>query len=142
MLGKTLWSCLLVALTVSVHAGGLSSLLKVFVSAKKTLPTQFWPITWFLVRVSWFLLLIHMLEIVIWGVFYTWSGAVPDPETAFYFSAVTYATIGYGDVVLPEYWRILSPIEGLTGILMCGLSTGIFFVVVTRLFTDLKPRSS
>ena len=40
--------------------------------------------------------------------------------------AVTYTTLGYGDLVLPKEWRMIGPVEGLTGILMCGLSTGIF----------------
>jgi hypothetical protein len=35
-------------------------------------------------------------------------------------------------LVLPREWRLLGPVEGLTGILMCGLSTGFFFAVVAR----------
>jgi hypothetical protein len=31
----------------------------------------------------------------LWGYFYQWRGIMPDLETALYFSAVTYATIGY-----------------------------------------------
>ena len=142
MLTKTLWACLLIAGTVFVHAVGLVLLLKLFVRSHIPQPTQFWPITWLLIRVTWFLLLIHMLEIVIWGLFYIWSGCLPDAQDAFYFSGVTYATVGYGDLVLPEQWRILSPIEGLTGILMCGLSTGVFFLVVTRLFAARGLKNS
>jgi hypothetical protein len=44
--------------------------------------------------------------------------------------------LGYGDLLLPEPCRLLAPIEGLTGILMCGLSTGVFFIIVSRLFFD------
>jgi voltage-gated potassium channel Kch len=54
--------------------------------------------------------------------------------TAAYFSAVTYTTTGYGDLVLPEEWRIVGAVEALTGILMCGLSTGMFFAVFSRTF--------
>jgi len=36
--------------------------------------------------------------------------------------------------VLPHEWRLLSGVEALTGILMCGWSTGFFFAVVTRMF--------
>ena len=46
--------------------------------------------------------------------------------------AVTYTTVGYGDLVLPKEWRLLGAVEGLTGILMCGLSTGLFFAVVSK----------
>jgi hypothetical protein len=56
-------------------------------------------------------------------VVYTAGGALPDLTDAFYFSAVTYTTTGYGDIVLPQAWRFGSGVEALTGILMCGWST-------------------
>ena len=96
------------------------------------MPSGFWPISWLLIRVTWTLLLIHLVEIAVWALFYLWAGCLPDAESAFYFSGVTYATVGYGDVVLQKPWRMLGPVEGLTGILMCGLSTGLFFAVLNR----------
>ena len=69
-----------------------------------------------------------------WGVFYVWQRAMPDLPTSLYFSAVTYTTTGYGDVVLPSEWRLVGAVEALTGILMCGWSTAFFFVVVSRMF--------
>jgi hypothetical protein len=47
---------------------------------------------------------------------------------------VTYTTTGYGDLVLPVEWRLVGGIEALTGILMCGLSTGFFFAVLLKTF--------
>ena len=73
--------------------------------------------------------MLHVIEISLWGLFYFFVGS----QTAFYFSGVTYTTVGYGDVVLPERWQLVGAIEGLTGILMCGLSTGFFFAIVNRL---------
>jgi hypothetical protein len=58
---------------------------------------------------------------------------MPDIESAMYFSIVTYTTTGYGDLVLPEGKRLVCGIESLTGILMCGWSTGFFFAVVSRI---------
>ena len=77
---------------------------------------------------------LHLAEILVWGLFYLWWGCLPDAEAAVYFSGVTYTTIGYGDLVLAKPWRVLAPIEGLTGILMCGLSTGVFFAIVNRIY--------
>ena len=57
---------------------------------------------------------------------------MPDLDSAIYFSAVTYTTTGYGDLVLPEDWRMVGAVEALTGILMCGWSTAFFFTVVSR----------
>ena len=58
---------------------------------------------------------------------------MPDLTSGLYFSAVTYTTTGYGDLVLPADWRLVGGIEALTGILMCGWSTGFFFAIVSRL---------
>lgn len=90
--------------------------------------------TWLLIKVTWVLLLIHVIEIAVWALFFLRAGCLPDAESAFYFSGVTYATVGYGDLVLPQPWRMLGPVEGLTGILMCGLSTGFFFAFLARMF--------
>jgi voltage-gated potassium channel Kch len=64
---------------------------------------------------------------------YEWKGAMVDLQSALYFSAVTYTTTGYGDLVLPQEWRLVGAVEALTGILMCGWSTGFFFVVVSQM---------
>ena len=130
MLSNTLIAAALVAITVAVHAGGLAALLAVFMGPQAPTPTRFWPIAWLLVRVTWGLIAIHLAEITVWALFYLWAGCLPDAESAFYFSGVTYATIGYGDLVLQVPWRLLAPVEGLTGILMCGLSAALFFAVL------------
>ena len=89
-------------------------------------------IVWLLIRLTLALILIHLSEIAVWAFFYLWTECLPDAESAFYFSGVTYTTIGYGDLVLPRPWRLLGPVEGLTGILMCGLSTGLFVALLGR----------
>ncbi|MET1083153.1 MAG: potassium channel family protein [Burkholderiales bacterium] len=66
--------------------------------------------------------------------FYLWTGCMPDAGAAFYFSGITYTTVGYGDVVLAKPWRLLGPIEGLMGILMLGLSTGYLFAVMSHVY--------
>ena len=138
MLVLILDACVLVAITVAVHAAGLALILG---SAKRwyaSAPTRFWPITRMLIALAWWLMLMHLAEISIWGLFYLWRGCLPDAETAFYFSGATYTTVGYGDLVLAKPWRALAPIEGLTGVLMCGLSAGLFFAVVSRIYSSLR----
>jgi Ion channel len=119
---------------VAVHAVGLALILRKLMNPRARPPTGVWAITGLLVSVAWSLILTHLCAILLWAGFYYWQGCLPDAETAFYFSGVTYTTVGYGDVLLPEPWRMLGPVEGLAGILMCGLSTGLFFAVVTRIY--------
>ena len=51
----------------------------------------------------------------VWATFYWWKGAMPDLPSSIYFSAVTYTTTGYGDLVLPADWRLVGGVEALTG---------------------------
>ncbi len=132
MLAKILMAACLVAITVTIHAAGLGMVLSHVSRSKVRLERRFWPITWLLIRIAWLLIVFHVLEIVIWGLFFWWQKCLPDAASSFYFSGVSYATIGYGDVVLPRGWWLFGPAEGLTGILMCGLSTALFFAVLSK----------
>jgi hypothetical protein len=129
----------LVAVTVTIHSVGLAALYLAMVRREALQVATSGRAAWGLVRVTWALIAIHAIEIALWAACYRWLGALPDLETALYFSGVSYTTLGYGDVVLPERWRLLAPLEGLVGILMAGLSTGFFFAVVSRLSANAHP---
>jgi hypothetical protein len=122
----------LVMVTVAIHAVGFSLLLRAMVRSHALALSGFRPITALVTGLACWLVLIHSVEIFVWGLFYLWQGCMPDAESALYFSGVTYTTLGYGDHLLPRAWRILAPLEALTGILMCGASAGLFFAVVSR----------
>ncbi len=125
----------LLALTVVIHSAGMIAIMgRIPVASVPAL--RFWPVAWLVIRVAWLLIFVHLTEIAVWAGFYWWQQCLPTVESAFYFSGVTYTTVGYGDLILPEEWRLLGPVEGLTGILMCGLSTGFFFAFVNRLFLN------
>jgi hypothetical protein len=82
------------------------------------------------------LLLLHSVQILIWAVAYRLLAPVQPIETleaAVYFSAVTFTTLGYGDITLSsEQWRLLTGIEALNGVLLLGWSTALLYAVVHR----------
>jgi len=132
----------LVVVTVAIHAVGFDVLLRAMIRLHVLTLSGFWHVTRSLIGMTCWLILVHLIEISVWGLFYFWQGCLPDAETAFYFSGVTYTTLGYGDLVLQKPWRLLAPVEALTGILMCGLSTGLFFAVVTRWISNWMQRKT
>ena len=71
----------------------------------------------------------HMVEIMLWAAAYRLAGELQSFEEAAYFSAITYATIGYGDITLSNEWRLASAIEGVNGILLFGWTTAFLFKV-------------
>jgi len=138
MLLQLLCAWLLLAVTVTIHAAGLAFVLRALDRPATPRDLQYWAVTWLLVRVAWAFIVLHLVEIAVWALFYIWQHCLPDAESAFYFSGVTYTTVGYGDLVLPVEWRLLSAVEGLTGILMCGLSTGLFFAIASKSLTTRR----
>jgi len=122
------------AICVAVHAIGVMGAIRRFDRSPALADPRFWPPTWLLIRIAGWLVLMHLLEISLWALLYAWGNAIPDVRAAFYFSSVTYTTVGYGDLVLPEMWRLVGGVEALTGILMCGWSTGFFFAVLSRIY--------
>ncbi len=128
----------LMALCVIIHAAGVTWALGRLRRREQSMQ-PFWRGTWLFIKVAAWIILLHLLEITVWAAFYCWKGAMPELQSALYFSAVTYTTTGYGDLVLPPQWRLVGGVEALTGILMCGWSTGFFFAVGSRLYQRTGP---
>jgi len=131
---QLLVAAVMMALCVLVHALGLSLALRWFVRHPflHLKNRNFLLSTWVLIKIAGWMIALHLVEISLWAFFYFWKDCMPDANSAFYFSAVTYTTTGYGDLVLPQAWRMVGAIEALTGILMCGWSTGFFFTIIMR----------
>jgi len=77
-----------------------------------------------------------LLEAGIWAAVYRAVGAIPDLETALYFSTVTFTMLGYGDVTLDASWRLLASIQAANGTIMFGWTTAIVMAVIHRMATE------
>ncbi|MBE9609132.1 potassium channel family protein [Chitinilyticum piscinae] len=82
------------------------------------------------------LLAASLLQAAVWAVvFWSYEG-FSTFETAYYFSLVNFATLGYGDMVLNGDLRLLGPLEAINGSLMLGLFASILYTVFARLSED------
>lgn len=77
----------------------------------------------------------NMVQVAIWAALFIYLGEFTDFMTAFYHSLVNFASLGYGDIVMSEKWRLLGAIEASNGVLMLGLTSGTMFAVMSRLFS-------
>lgn len=75
-----------------------------------------------------------IVEIWVWALFYLAVDALPNLESALYFSTSAFTTVGYGDVVLDETWRMLSAIEATSGFLLFGWSAAFIFEIVSKVY--------
>jgi Ion channel len=126
----------IVAICLVIHCAGLILLFEWLLSLRPRIEEKYRIQHHSLLLILTFTVMIflHVLEATIWAGFYYWRGLFEDFETSLYFSLGSYTTIGYGDVVLPRTWRLLGAIEGISGVLLCGLSAAFVFAIVNALF--------
>jgi hypothetical protein len=129
-------ACMMVATTV-IHAGGMLLTLQLF-DWKKSRSGKRLTRIFLVCGVVVMMFFVSVLEVLVWAVTYLALDAIQDLEQAFYFSMVTFTTLGYGDVVLSERWRILSSFEAANGIIMFGWTTAIVITVVQRIYFGEK----
>jgi hypothetical protein len=84
---------------------------------------------------------IHLAEIALWALAFMACGEFESFERAFYHSAVNYTSLGYGDIVMSESWRLLGPLETMDGLLLFGISAAIMFAVLNRVVQQRLERS-
>jgi hypothetical protein len=65
----------------------------------------------------------NLAQVAIWGLLFQLLGEFPQFSEAFYHSAVNFATLGYGDIVMSAEHKLLGPLEAVNGVLMIGVST-------------------
>lgn len=78
----------------------------------------------------------HLIQIALWAVVFVVLGEMASFADAFYFSAESYTSLGYGDIVLSGRWRLLGPLEAMDGLLLFGISTALMFAIMSRLATN------
>lgn len=76
------------------------------------------------------LLLAHVAEAAVWGLFFRGTRLLPSITDGIYFTAASITTLGYGDILLKYPWRHLGTLIAITGVLMFGCSTAFLFVVL------------
>ena len=72
----------------------------------------------------------HLVEVLLWATALAWTGAIAGFRDAYYYVAVTYTTLGYGENTLAPAWRILAPMMAMSGVFAFGWTTGVLFSIV------------
>ena len=75
----------------------------------------------------------NFLQITLWGILFIWLGEFSELYEAVYHSAVNFASLGYGDIVMSKNWKLLGPLEAVNGVLMVGMSSAAMMVILQQL---------
>ena len=74
-----------------------------------------------------------LLVMFLWALTLYMLGVFDALEPALYFSMISFTTLGFGDVILPDHWRLLSGFIATDGFILFGLNTAFLFEVLRRL---------
>jgi len=84
---------------------------------------SFWTTTGVITGVMILLTAGNLAQIAVWALLFRLLGEFDQFGEAFYHSAVNFATLGYGDIVMSARHKLLGPLEAVNGALMIGAST-------------------
>lgn len=79
------------------------------------------------------------IAIWIWAGFFQLLGCFENLEESLYFSMVSFTTLGFGDLTLPQEWRILSGMIAANGLVLFGLNTAFLIEVLHRSLVRESP---
>jgi len=128
----------LICVTVIIHAIFLDVLIRWIGNASNAARLTFkrhWKIPMLVCSVLG-VFVAHIVQIWLWAMFYLWVNVLPTLEEALYFSTSTFTTVGFGDIVLSENWRLVSSFQSANGFILFGWSTAFIFEIMSRLYED------
>jgi hypothetical protein len=129
-LDEVFWGVILIALTMAIHGFGVIVTLRAGAALQRRHAGQ---ISFFsgistLIIATWTLVLVHLIEVVMWAVFYWLRDAFPNGSTAIYYALGQYTTVG-SEFNLPDRLRLLGGMNAMAGLLTFAWSTSVLFML-------------
>lgn len=82
----------------------------------------------------------NLAQVLIWAIVFRVLGEFDALDVAVYHSAVNFASLGYGDIVMSPRRRLLGPLEAINGVLMIGVSTAALMTTLQDAYTRIRAK--
>ena len=143
-----IWGLSLIALTIAIHATGVTFMVSVLHSIRVRLesrslrlPHMFAIVIGAITATGLLLAALHGIEAALWAAAYLWLGALGSPETAILYSVDSMATRGASEIMLQPHWQMMGALEAADGMLLFGISTAFIFTVMQFYYVHLVFRA-
>jgi hypothetical protein len=148
LLDNWIWGLSLIALTIAIHATGVTFMITVLHSIRVRLeirglrlPHVIAIVIGAITAMGLLLAALHGIEAALWAAAYLWLGALGSPETAILYSLDSMATRGASGFMLQPHWQMLGALEAADGMLLFGISTAFIFTVMQFYYQRLVLRT-
>jgi hypothetical protein len=124
---------------IAIHALVMAAIMRVArIAAGRAMSRQWLRLIAVMIATVSVLMAAHLAEVLVWSFAYAIVGVAPAGTDLVYFAFVNYTTLGYGDVIPLQGWRLLGPMTAMNGVLMFGWSTAVIFEVLRRTMAALR----
>ena len=144
MLDNWTWGLSLIALTIAIHATGVTFMVSVLHSFRVRLehrslglPHLITIVIATFTAMGLLLVVLHRVEAAFWAAAYLWLGALDSPRAAILYSVDAMATRGASGLMLHPHWQIMGALEAADGMLLFGISTAFIFTVMQFYYQHL-----
>lgn len=130
---EVLWGIVLVAITLMIHGIGMPLTVRVhelFQPRLERTKSYFIGVVALVVS-SWVIIVVHLLEVLVWSLFFLVHDQFPNFSTSYYFALNEYTTLG-SNYDLKRDWRLLEGLLGMAGLFAFAWSTGVLMTIATR----------
>ena len=79
-----------------------------------------------------------VVEVALWGLLFVVLGEFDEFYESVYHSAVNFASLGYGDIVMSRPWKLLGPLEALCGVLMLGMNAAVLMAILQQMIKSQR----
>lgn len=138
MLAQIVVGSALIALTVIVEAAfiGVAIVAMRRVGARIVTGRRIVKLTVFITGMTLWMVAALTIAVWLWAGAFLLLGLFPKLEDAVYFSAVSFTTLGFGDVLLDKPWRLLSGFIAANGLILFSLTTAFLIEAVRGIHQD------
>ena len=137
-LAQIFWGSVVLALCCLIHVTSIALGAGLVSRTARTIDNKFrkTKVAVLLTEATAVLVASHTVQVWIWALMLFLFGVLDQFYDAVYFSLVTYTTVGYGDIVLQEGFRIFGAFAGVAGLLVFGLSTAFLGALLVRILSE------
>ena len=140
MLTQIIIAGLLITLTIALQAAVIGVNETLFNKFNRWLvrPPRIAKMVWAITIVVLWIMVGISISVWLWARVYIWLGVFDSLEQSVYYSIVNLTTLGFGDIIIDEEWRVLAALEAADGLILFGLSTAYLMEFISELRTSQR----
>jgi hypothetical protein len=119
---------------IIIHGWCLAQTSKFFSTrfARYTAATPHWRVGLLTSATIALLVAIHLMETLVWTAPLIQLEILKNFRDAYYYVLQSYTTLGEGDVILPDNWRLIGPVIAISGLFTFGWTASVLVVIMTE----------